>query len=103
AWRVENGNGMAIRRNVAHSPFICATRSLRPLKPATRGPIHVPFVGRSNPISERLVLLATESSDPEQAVFHQVTIPLCDGTSDAESPKAIQRLCSCAGQLGPRQ
>ena len=68
--------------------------------PASCGRIHVPFAGRSNPISERLAVLAADSSLPEQSVSHQVTIHLCDGTSAAESPKAIRHLCSCAGQLG---
>src|SRR5438046_2842177 len=56
------------------------------------GAIHVPFAGRSNPISERLVVLIAESPGSEKAVFHQVTIVRCDGTSAAESPKAIRHL-----------
>src|SRR5205814_10455947 len=59
-----------------------------------------PFAGRSNPISERLLILASDSSLPEQSVSHQVTIHRCDGTSPAEWPTAIQHLCSFAGQLG---
>src|SRR5882724_4861978 len=51
---------------------------------APRPPIHVPFAGRRNPISERLAVLANKLSDSEKAVSHQVTILLCDGTSDAE-------------------
>jgi len=40
------------------------------LTPTVGGQIHVPFAGLSNPISERLVALAAESPDPEQAVSH---------------------------------
>ena len=47
------------------------------------------------------MVLGAAAPDPEQAVSHQVTILLCDGTSAAESPEAI--LCSCAGQLGPQR
>src|SRR6266699_215443 len=72
------------------------------LTPTSGGQIHVPFAGRSNPISERLAVWSVQSADPEQAVSHRVTILLCDGTSAAESPKAIQHLCSFAGQLGPQ-
>ena len=70
------------------------------LTPAAGGQIHVPFAGRSNPISERLVMLAAGSALPEQSEFHYVTILLCDGMSAAVSPKAIKHLCSFAGQLG---
>src|SRR6266699_5046116 len=73
------------------------------LTPTSGGQIHVPFAGRSNPISERLAVWSVQSADPEQAVSHRVTILLCDGTSAAESPKAIQHLCSFARQLGPQQ
>ena len=64
---------------------------------------HVPFAGRRNPISERRVVLSSDWSPPEQAVSDRVTIVQCDGTSAAESPKAIQHLCSFAGQLGPQR
>src|SRR5438874_10831088 len=42
--------------------------------PDSRGPIHVPFAGPSNPISERLVVWASSSSLPEQSLSHEVTI-----------------------------
>src|ERR1041384_6663806 len=77
------------------------TRSRRELlTPASRSPIHVPFAGRSNPISERPVELASALSLPEQSVSHQVTIFLCDGIWTALSPKPIQHPCRFAGQLG---
>ena len=48
-------------------------------------------------------MLAAESADLEQAASHQVTILLCDGTQAAQLPKAIQHLCSFAGQFGPQK
>ena len=57
---------------------------LRRLTPGPRVPMQVPFAGRSNPISERLQVLSSDSPPTEQAVSQQVAIAHCAGMTAAE-------------------
>src|SRR5205823_1206721 len=103
--RSENARQIWSQKHPRLHPTISAriARSFPELTAASGGTIHVPFAGRSNPICERLVVLDSDSYLPEQSVSHQVTILLCDGTQAAQLPKAIQHLCSFAGQFGPQK
>src|SRR6266496_2138435 len=71
--------------------------------PASCLSIHVPFVGRSNPTSERFVVVYAKSPDIRTiriAPSYDSSLRWHVGCGVAES---IPALCSAGGQLGPQQ